>query len=182
MNKIYGLFGMQGVGKTTWAINYIKNALKAQEYFSIWIFSPAIIQDENDLFIQNFGEKFEINKAYRYAIFKILDIDRSLLLRYQQFQEKKLLVIDEVDLFFNISSKKEDFLLLTTLRNNNSDMIFISKRIKRIPLLMLQMCTNFVFFRYNLIDDLKNLKDFFDIDIELISNLQPFQYVEYKTF
>lgn len=180
MNKIIGVFGIQGTGKTTYAINYIKSNF--EKYKSIWIFSPLIIQNQNDLFLQEFSHIFKINDTYQYAIFKILDIDRKLLLKYQTFQGKKLLVIDEVDLFFNISSRKEDFILLTTLRNNDSDMLFISKRLKRIPLLMLQMMNIIVFFRYNLIRDLEEIESEIpnlDKYIEKIASLKNFEYIEF---
>lgn len=180
MNRVIGVFGVQGTGKTTYAINYIKRNF--ENYKSIWIFSPLIIQPQNDLFLQNFQE-FKLNEPYQYSLFRILEIDRSLLLKYQSYIGKKLIVIDEVDLFFNIHSRKEDFFLLTTLRNNDSDMIFISKRLKRIPLLLIQMMTHIVFFRYNLYDDLISFREEiidFEKYIEKIMNLKVFEYIEFK--
>jgi hypothetical protein len=122
MNKVIGIFGMQGTGKTSYAIQYIQRALITKEYFSIWIFSPIMIQDSNDLFLQYFPN-FKKNEPYRYSIFKIIDIDREMLFKYQYLEGKKLLCIDEVDLFFNIASRKEDFQLLCTLRNKFQSLI-----------------------------------------------------------
>lgn len=180
MNRVIGVFGVQGTGKTTYAINYIKQNFNL--YYSIFIFTPLLIQPQNDLFLINFPN-FSLNETKRFSIFKVFDIDRNLLLKYQSIEGKKLLVIDEVDLFFNIHSKKEDFILLTTLRNNNSDMLFISKRLKRIPLLLVQMMNKIVFFRYNLLRDLDEF--IYEIPLlekylEKIATLKNFEYLEFE--
>lgn len=180
MNKVIGIFGTQGTGKTTYAIQYVKQNFDL--YYSIWIFTPLLIQPGNDLFLINFKD-FSLNEPRQYAIFKIFDIDRNLLLKYQNIQGKKLLVIDEVDLFFNIHSRKEDFILLTTLRNNDSDMLFISKRLKRIPLLLIQMMNKIVFFRYNLLRDLEEIV--YEVPqlekyLEKIATLKNFEYLEFE--
>lgn len=177
MNKVIGIFGVQGTGKTSYCIKYIYDNYKQYEY--IWVFSPLTILNVNDLFILKL-KKFYVDKMGKYSIFKVLDIDREKLMLLQRLDGKKLLIIDEIDLFFNIQSSKEDFMILTTLRNNNCDILYTSKRVKRIPLLLLHMTNKLVFFKYNLLRDLEDIKEELRIEnlIDVIMNLKEFEYVE----
>lgn len=179
VNKVVGVFGKQGTGKTYYSIKYIKKHLN--EYNSIVVLSPSLIPTQNDLFIQK--TNFEVDKYYRYSIFKTLSFENRIFNFLYKIEGKKILIIDEADLLISLT-KRDDIDKLIVLRNNETDLIYISKRVKNLNKLLIQMTNIFVFFRYELIDDLEFLqktKANLKLNIEKITKLENYKYEVYKT-
>jgi len=167
-NKVIGIFGKRGTGKTL----LLKTLIPTMQV-------PVLIVDETGTFklkgIKYYNRKDDI--IYKYTVFT--EETRERALNYLQQVRRGTLIIDDGDYLLTLKDVERSIIYS---RNYGYSVYYVAKRIVGVSKRVVNNTDDFYFFRVVEQKEIKKIYDSLGVYLLDLLNLKEKHYIKYRTF